>query len=380
MRLAILNITAGGMSGGHKKYLQNLLPRISSNAIIEEIVCTIPRSLHLNNICDNSRVKFKEVSHYSIMNHKLYGELRQILDKFIPDVIYVPVERFFPYENAPVVTMLQNMEPFVCPFSGNPPFEKIKNCFRITNSRKALRSSDRIIAISEFVRNYLITHLHIDSHKIGLVYHGIDKHIAQPKKPDSIPETCDKFLFTAGSIRPARGLEDVLESLRYLVIQNVNVSLVVAGNADRAMLDYQRRLKHWLNENNLLSNVIWAGSLDESEMAWCYQNCTAFIMTSRVEACPNIALEAMAYGCICVSTETRPMPEIFGDAAIYYNFSKGKALCSQIYDLLFWDESQKRTAMERAVIRAARFSWDICAEKTVSELLRAIGDFSQKGG
>lgn len=381
MKIAIVNITAGGISGGYRKYLLNLLPRMSSNPSIEKIICALPDSVtvsHNSDWCPN--IEFIYIAPYKITNSKSYSELKKYLDRFQPDVVYVPVERLFSYDKAPVVNMLQNMEPFVCPFSGNPPTEKIKNWFRINNARKALKKADRIIAVSRFVENYLVKQLNINSQKIGLVYHGLDKPNGYPKRPVSIPESCVNFLFIAGSIRPARGIEDALEAIRYLMAQNLKISLVIAGSADPVMIRYQKKLKLWLDKNNLSANVVWTGNLSESEMAWCYQNCSAFIMTSRVESFGQIALEAMSYGCLCISANNPCLPEIFSDAAIYYNPGDGKALSVLLNTVLSWDQSTKKQVSKRALERASQFSWDVCAEKTVAELKKAVQDFRLQSG
>ena len=102
---------------------------------------------------------------------------------------------------------------------------------------KALKSADRIIAISSFVKDYLVNHLNMNSQKIGLVYHGIDKPHDSLSQPAAIPEKCYDFIFTAGSIRPARGLEDILIALKYLSFKDIKLpSLVIAGS-DRASYD-----------------------------------------------------------------------------------------------------------------------------------------------
>lgn len=376
--MAILNITGGGISSGYKKYLNILLPLVSSNPSIHKVLCALPTSFSLNNISQQfNNIRFIDIDPYGFGNRKAKSKLKIILDKFAPDVVYIPVERFFSYEKAPVVIMLQNMEPFVCPFSGNPLSEKLKNTLRIANARKALRRADRIIAISEFVKDFLIKKMCIRSEKIGLVYHGIEAKLENPARPVSVPETCGTFLFTAGSIRPARGLEDVLRALRYLKEQNVNFPLVIAGSVDHSMIGYHEKLRNWIDKNQLSSDVIWAGSLSEMEMAWCYQNCSAFVMTSRVEACPNIVLEAMAHGCINISTETPPMPEFFKDVALYYPAKNWKALGDALIESLSWNDEKKRTMQERAKQRASQFSWDICAEKTVEQFTLAIEEFKR---
>ena len=75
----------------------------------------------------------------------------------------------------------------------------------------------------------------------------------------------------------------------------------------------------------------------------------------------------MAYGCMCISAETSPMPEFFQDVAVYYPPQNGEALSNVIQLVLSWDNEKKKKAAERARDRAAQFSQDITAEKTVEE-------------
>ena len=53
-------------------------------------------------------------------------------------------------------------------------------------------------------------------------------------------------------------------------------------------------------------------------------------MTSRVEACPNIALEAMSHGAFCLAADNPPLPEFFQGAALYYRPRSGEALAHAI--------------------------------------------------
>ena len=47
MRIAIINITGGGISGGYQKYLINILPRITVHHEVEAILCASPASLNV---------------------------------------------------------------------------------------------------------------------------------------------------------------------------------------------------------------------------------------------------------------------------------------------------------------------------------------------
>ena len=45
MRVAVINLTGGGMSGGYRKYLYNVLSRMAKHHDIEAILCATPDSI-----------------------------------------------------------------------------------------------------------------------------------------------------------------------------------------------------------------------------------------------------------------------------------------------------------------------------------------------
>ncbi|MBI4858012.1 MAG: glycosyltransferase family 4 protein [Acetobacterium woodii] len=371
------------MSGGYRKYLVNIIPRMATHPKVESLLCASPMSIDVKEWFEPyDNIKFINIPPFSILGNRIDPEFKNHLGRFSPDVVFIPVERYFRFNNYPVVNMIQNMEPFVSHIKGNPVSVRFKNLFRTINAIKAIKNADRIIAISRFVKDFLVNKWKIPQERIGLVYHGID--ISENKlleRPDIIPGGWNgRFLFTAGSIRPARGLEDVLSALEHLSDKSLISGLVIAGEITPDMMKYQNHLKDWIQKNNLSSKVCWAGRLNEKEMSWCYKNCSVFIMTSRVEACPNIVLEAMANGCICVSTNAPPMPEFFKELAFYYALGDGKALSQVIIQALGIDSDKKCELSERAKKRAAVFSWDVCVEKTVAELKKAVQDFRLQSG
>ncbi len=376
MRVAVLNITNGNLSGGYKKYLHYLLPKIAKNPQVTSILLGLPKAALYNFKNDITNISLLELSSKNLFVTTIDDGSRKRIEAFKPDVIFIPTARWWKIKNIPTVTMVRNMEP-LAKSNMNPIREKIINWLRAKEARKSALKSDRVIAVSNFVREFMIKYWNTSPEKIGLVYHGVEKQERQKlEKPENIPDALsNKFLFTAGSIRPARGIEDILFAIKYLPDTLQISGLVIAGETNSDMLKYQNQLKDWIQKNSLSSRVHWAGKLNEREITWCYKNCSAFIMTSRVEACPNIALEAMANGCICISTNTPPMPEFFKDWAFYYPSGDGQALSQAIKLALGIDNYKKSELSEGAKRRASEFSWDICAEKTVSELEKAIEDF-----
>ena len=376
MRVAIINLTRGGMSGGYRKYLRNIIPRIASHHDVEAVLCATPVSIKIHNWFEPiPNVKFIKCKIYSLFGYSTDSELIRQIKIFSPDVIFLPTERYFRFEGVPIINMIQNMEPFIFGIDDNSFSTKLRNWIQRIDTKRAILNSDRIIAITEFVRDFLIEQWNISDEKIRLIYYGINL----PEKldvcrPVLIPDGWkSQFLFTAGSIRPARGLEDLLYALNYLSDKSLNIpNLLIAGETFKDLSKYRKKLETWIQKHNLSLKVYWTEKLTDKEMIWCYQNCLAFIMTSRVESFGMVAGEAMSHGCVCIAADNPCLPEIFGNAAIYYPPKNYKALAEAIQTILSWDNHQRKRGIKIAKKRAAQFSWDITAEKTVTEFKIAV--------
>lgn len=373
MKIAIINLTGGGLSGGYKKYIVNVIPRLFNNKQIKDIIIFLPPQA-LNFVALNN---FSAKTWPFIDYYNGFKWLKSQIKKFSPDVIFIPTARWLNVGKVPVVSMIQNMAPLVFPIQGSIK-ETTKNVIRYYLSKRAIKKSNRIIAISNYVKNFLVKKWGIEENKIGVVYHGVSLPNIKMIKPEALKHLDDKiFIFTAGSIYPYRGLEDIIFAFNNLTKKLNDIYLVIAGEVPRSMKSYKSKLEDLIKSLNIHSKVIWTNFLSDEEMSWCYKNCSLFVMTSRIEACPNIVLEAMANGCLCISTDNPPMPEFFGDIAIYYHAKNIESLTEAILKILSLDNKKKQEISERIMSRAYSFSWDICAKKTIEQLQKAIDEYKK---
>jgi glycosyltransferase involved in cell wall biosynthesis len=363
MKVAILNLTSGSISGGYKKYLNNLLPRLVDNLEVESVLCAMPPGIQLQKNKDIYVVECKPYRPFSLFPDK---NLTNAIEEYEPDIIFSPVERFYKFKNIPIVTMLQNMEPFTSKSLLNTKKINLKLTVQKLVGQKALKSSDGIICISHFVKDFLINELNIPRLKTSLIYHGISNPISKPQKLESLFLGHDHdFIFSAGSIRPARGLEDIIYAMDILKKNGFNNKLLIAGKIHDDALEYAKYLEKIIQEQRLSESVKFLGSINEKEMSWYYTNSELFVMTSKVESFGMIAGEALAHGCLNVSSLSPCLPEIFGDAENYYKPGDYFDLAEKIKTNLLLSDAEKSTLKEKSIKRAAKFSWNVCAKRTV---------------
>jgi glycosyltransferase involved in cell wall biosynthesis len=359
MRVAVVNLTSGGLSGGYRKYLTRLMPLIAGDRRVTSLTVFVPIG------ADPGLDTALDVRTWPGQDARLgFAGVARDVALLQPDVVFVPTARHARFGSLPVVTMVRNMEPLTVPFGGNTWAEGLKNIARASEARRASRRAHRVIAVSQHVHDFIVTRWRVERDRVGIVYHGVDR-----PEPDGVPEpTPPATLFTAGSIRPARGLED---ALRALALVDPEVRLMVAGQVDAGCEAYAAGLRRLAHDLGVDERVKWVGQLGAAAMGRAFRACTAFVMTSRAEACPNTALEAMSYGCATVSVDRAPMPEFFGNAAMYYPPGGTQELSRHIRGLIA-DPAERERLGTAAARRSLAFTWEHTRDRTIEELARVL--------
>ncbi|MHB0995540.1 MAG: glycosyltransferase [Elusimicrobiales bacterium] len=366
LRVAVVNLTGGGTSGGYLRYLENMLPRLAASPLVEKVLCSAPPYSGIGEIASRAKgviVRDCDPARPMLTSHGRKLELA--LKEFDPDILFVPTARPLRFGDVPVVTMIQNMAPMK-PSGDYPLMESLRMLVQRLEVRRAVNSADGVIAMSGFVREFLTTEWGIPADKVSLVYFGAPSAAAGGIKPAAAPAGLEGgFFFSAGSLEPYRGMEDILYAVSALKKDGFACKVLIAGGARKAVAGYGLRLRSIARREGIEDSVVWLGALSPEEMAWCYARCSAFLMTSRVESLAVTALEAIANGCVCVSVDRAPLPEAFGTAAFYYSCGDHVALAEKMRAAFALSPEERAAMSGIARQQASKFSWDATASETV---------------
>lgn len=373
MRIAILNLTGGGSSGGYKRYLSAILPRIAASTEIQAILCAAPPALAVQSWFPVSpKIRFADCQPFRFLRHAPDSGLLKSLDAFAPDLIFVPLERYVDYRNIPVVTVLHNMAPLAGARTGGGLMGWIKSAAQAYESKTAVRRSAAVITPTDYVREFLVKELQAPADKVTAIKFGPSPAPAELRRPVLWRDDASvKFIFTAGSMEMYRGLEDLITAMPMVGARFPGMKLAVAGGTRPATQSYLDGLKALAAAKGVDGEILWLGSLDDAEMAWGYANCSVFVMTSRLESFGFPALEAMQHGCPCVSSLSPCLPEIFGETARYYTAGDSAALAERLNEVLSRAPLEREKFSALALRRAGDFSWDAAAASTLEVLKKA---------
>ena len=109
--------------------------------------------------------------------------------------------------------------------------------------------------------------------------------------------------------------------------------------------------------------VEYLGRLSDEEMVKVYKNSQAFVFPSLIEGFGLPGLEAMAVGLPVIAARASCLPEIYGDAALYFDPHDVNDLISKIQSVLS-DKNLVKSLTQKGKQQVKKYSWAKMAKQT----------------
>lgn len=230
--------------------------------------------------------------------------------------------------------------------------------------KKAARKAAAVLVPSQFVGDDVAQFTGIQPEKITVTYEAADP-ISQPPEPVGALKG-RHFVLYVGRPTPHKNLVRLIEAFQLLQAQHPGLLLVLAGAKDA---NYQRIEKAVLSRG--IKGVYFAGFVSEGQLRWLYENCRAYAFPSLSEGFGLPGLEAMLHGAPVVSSNATCLPEIYGEAAHYFDPLDAQAMADAINEVLT-DKDLRQDLIEKGAEQAAQYSWQRMAEQTLGIYAEAL--------
>ena len=293
-----------------------------------------------------------------------------LIKKFGPDLMH------FPHFNVPVfytgkfvVTIhdLIHQHHSMNRATTLDPFTfKIKQIGYKKVFKKATLNSEKILVPSESVRKLLIDEWHVDSRKIIVTQEAVDEKLISINNTISkqkSQEILKKFkintpyIFYVGNAHPHKNVEGLIKAYLEIKKTKQDIKLVLSGNNHF----FWDRIKR----ENPDQGIIYTGFIKDEELVALYKQAEVFVLPSLEEGFGIPILESMACGCPVVASDVSSIPEVGGDAALYFNPENVFDMVEKISRVLSNLQLKKRM-ISKGSKRVKLFSWKKMAEQTLS--------------
>lgn len=230
----------------------------------------------------------------------------------------------------------------------------------------AIKRVAKIITPSNWWREYLIKQYELPSQKIIVTYEGVSRKFMEFKIKDSAPKIIRNygirkpFVIYTGSLYPHKNVLRLVEAVKLLNLQGLNLQLVIVC----ARNVFFNRFKIKVEKLEAEKFVKLLGFLPDEEIAALYQEAEAFVFPSLLEGFGLPGLEAMAIGAPVLAARASCLPEIYKDAALYFDPFSPKDMGEKI-SLVIKNEDIRKKLIDAGRKRVKSFSWQRMAEQTL---------------
>lgn len=233
--------------------------------------------------------------------------------------------------------------------------------------RSIVNRAKKIIAVSEHTKKDLVKLFKLNPEKIEVIHEGVNPSFHQIQDKHLLDEFRKKldiekpfFLYT-GNWRDHKNLVSLIKAFSILKKKyRLPHFLVITGKED----PWYPEVKQAVINESLEGEVRFTGLIPDENLVLLYNCADLYVFPSLYEGFGLPALESFACGLPVVAANKSSLPEICGDAALYFDPHNIEDIAEKIFSACN-DEIKKEDLRRRGFLRMKNFSWEEMAKKTL---------------
>ena len=240
---------------------------------------------------------------------------------------------------------------------------RLASAYIMLGEKAAGRHAHSIIVLSKGVQNYFLEKYRRET---VLIPNGIDP--AEPRPAFEITKqfglaSRDYILFL-GRLVPEKGIHYLIEAYQKL---KTDKKLVIAGGTSDTD-DYVKQLYKMAGDS---PSIIFTGFQQGAVLEELYSNAFLYVLPSDLEGMPLTLLEAMNYGCCCVTSDIGECADVMNGSGITFPQGNSEALRESLQDLCDHPEKAEAYRMKAREVVSSKYTWQEITAQT-HELYRKL--------
>lgn len=242
---------------------------------------------------------------------------------------------------------------------------------------RKVRRADRIITVSEHSKQDIVRVLGVKPEMVTVIYEAADESFRPVRDSERLRAVREKFglregfLFTAGAVHTRRNLERLIAALGMASRDGgIDSMLLIVGTP----APFSPPVDIWgtADEWGLGGRIVHEEYVSEEDMLLLYSACSAYVYPSLYEGFGLPVIESMACGTPVACSNVTSLPEVGGDAVLYFDPLNTEEIAGAITSIVSDKKLRERLA-GAGIERASTFSWRRAAEETCAVFNEVTG-------
>lgn len=272
--------------------------------------------------------------------------------------------------HRPAVSMSQNMLPFEpdeAALFGRLSTMRLKMWLLRHSQMRSFKRAAGLLFLTKYARATIEKSLGSMSAPAAIVPHGIESRFLQaPRRARALYECSESNPFRVlyvSILMPYKHQVEVARAAHQLRSAGMPIEVIFIGAPWGTYTTEFQRVVSELDPGGAF--LKWGGAEPFDVLHRSYQRADAFVFASSCENLPNILIEAMAAGLPIASSDRGPMPEVLGEAGVYFSPDSPASIADAIARLA--NDEQLRARLSALAWREAhKYSWERCAADTLT--------------
>lgn len=234
------------------------------------------------------------------------------------------------------------------------------------------RKARHIITVSEYSRAQIIERLQVSPEKVTAIYNGVNddfvplEHRRAGHDVAQILGFKEPYILYVGSLKKYKNVSVLLKAFADCTANKSHRLVIVGDSSNR-----KDELRSEAAVMGIAAKTTIVHDIEQKLLPALYSAADVFVMPSTMEGFGLPVIEAMACGTPVISSDATCLPEVGGDAVLYFDPHSPTRLTEHL-DAMLRSKEMRQQFREKGLRRARQFTWRQCVAKHMEVYSRVL--------